>query len=99
MSPGLPRPNSCEPAGLFSSARLCFPIFRDYHRARQAASSAQANRPRLADGYGEDQMAEMPRSESFKQAEPVDMILETAKVPPPPVPSTVRARRPSIKQG
>jgi len=44
-------------------------------------------------------MAEVPRTESFKQAEPVDMTLEAAQAPPSPAPSTPQARRFSIKQG
>src|SRR5262245_270531 len=92
-------PERRGPTGLCRSARWCFPIFRNYQSGRKAASSAQASRPCRADGHQEDQMAEVPRTESFKQAEPVDMTLEAAKASPPPAPSTPPARRFSIKQG
>jgi membrane fusion protein (multidrug efflux system) len=44
-------------------------------------------------------MVEVPRTESFRQAEPVAMTPEAAQASPPPAPSTPQARRFSIKRG
>ena len=44
-------------------------------------------------------MAEMPRSESFKEAKPVDVTLEAPQASPLPAPSTPPTRRLSIKRG
>ena len=44
-------------------------------------------------------MVEVPRSESFKQAEPVNVPLEAAQASPPSAPSRPQARRFPIKRG
>jgi len=44
-------------------------------------------------------MTESARTESFKQAEPVDMTLERVQASPPPAPSTPPRRRFAIKRG
>jgi len=76
-----------------------FPDFLEFSKRAQSSICGSGKAPVSGGRYQEVQMAEMPRTDSFKQAEPVDIPLEAAQASPAPSPSAPQVRRFSIKRG